>query len=165
MTPRDKNTKICSMSRVKTVRFIRNCALNPADATHSSGSSNLQAQHPNNIRTEAVMSGTRDNATGMTIARRRKLRDAWGECQESKPVLCITGSVITEQPIMNITNLPSVKGQLQFPTLSNCTESIHGGHVVQDIMAHELISKGFLKKQSLSQTRLPLASSHLPSMD
>ncbi len=97
------------------------------------------------IRTEAVVSGARDNATGMTIARRRKLRD---ECQESKPVLCITGFVITEQAIMNIRNLPSVKGQLRFPTLSNCTESIHGGHVVQDTMAHKLISEGPLKSKA-----------------
>ena len=88
------------------------------------------------------MSGTRYNTPGMTIARRRKLRDAWGEGQESKPVLCITGFAITEQAIMNIRNLPSVKGQLRFPTLSNCTESIHGGHVVQDTMVHKLISKG-----------------------
>ena len=94
---------------------------------------------------EAVMPGTRANATGMTIARRRKLRDAWGECQESKPVLCITECVITEQQIMSITNLPSVKGQFQFPTLSNCTESIHGGHVVRDTMAQTLISKGQFK--------------------
>ena len=60
------------------------------------------------------------------------------------PIQCCLsqGFDITEQPVMNITNLPSVKGQLQFPTLSNCTESIHDGHVVQDTMAHKLIAKG-----------------------
>ena len=49
-----------------------------------------------------------------------------------------------------VTNLPSVKGQLQFLTLFDCTESIHGGHVVQDTMTHKFISKGALKARPRS---------------